>query len=67
MADIDYEDMKKIVADQVCAQCGGELTIRSNVETGGLEVGCPYHPDHHGYVEKTTYTQYGVVLQTTFL
>ena len=56
MIDTNYEDMKKIVATQVCAQCGGELTIHTN-ESGNLEVWCPYHPDHHGYVERETYTQ----------
>ena len=54
---MEYEEMKQIVATQVCAQCGGELTIHSNVDTGKLEVWCPYHPDHHGYVERETYTQ----------
>ncbi len=57
MADIEYEEMKNIVATQVCAQCGGELTIHSNVDTGKLEVWCPNHPEHHGYVERETYTQ----------
>jgi len=52
----DYEEMKQIVATLVCAQCGGELTIHTNPE-GKLEVWCPYHPDHHGYVERETYTQ----------
>ncbi|GAJ03089.1 unnamed protein product, partial [marine sediment metagenome] len=54
---MEYEDMKNIVATQVCAQCGGELTIHSNVGAGKLEVWCPNHPDHHGYVERETYTQ----------
>ena len=57
MADTDYEEMKQLVATQVCAQCGGELTIHSNVDTGKVEVWCPNHPDHHGYVERETYTQ----------
>jgi len=57
ITDEQYEEMKKIVATQVCAQCGGELTIRTNPETGNLEVWCPHNPDHHGYVERLTYTQ----------
>ena len=52
-----WEEMKNIVATQVCAQCGGELTIRSNPETRALEVWCPHNPGHHGYVERLTYTQ----------
>lgn len=55
--DLQYEEMKQIVATQVCAQCGGELTIRTNPETGTLEIWCPHNPDHHGYVERLTYTQ----------
>lgn len=54
---MEYKDMQTIVATQVCAQCGGELTIRTNPDTGNLEVWCPHHPDHHGYVERETYTQ----------
>ncbi len=54
---MEYEELKNIVATQVCAQCGGELTIRTNPETGNLEIWCPHHPDHHGYVERETYTQ----------
>jgi len=54
---MEYEEMKHLVATQVCAQCGGELTIHSNPDTGKLEVWCPYHPEHHGYVERETYTQ----------
>ena len=54
---MEYEDMKKLVKDNICAQCGGELTIRTNPETGNLEVWCPHNPDHHGYAERGTYTQ----------
>lgn len=54
---MEYEEMKHIVATQVCAQCGGELTIRTNPETGALETWCPHNPDHHGYTERETYTQ----------
>ena len=54
---MEYEEMKQIVATLVCAQCGGELTIHSNADSGKLEVWCPYHPDHHGYVERETWTQ----------
>ncbi|GAI47720.1 unnamed protein product, partial [marine sediment metagenome] len=55
--DLEYEEMKKIVQDNVCGQCGGELTIRTTAETGKLEVWCPHNPDHRGYVERETYTQ----------
>lgn len=52
-----WDEMKNIVATQVCAQCGGELTIRTNPETRSLEIWCPHHPEHHGYVERQTWTQ----------
>jgi len=52
-----YEEMKHIVKVNLCAECGGELTIRTNPELGTLEVGCPRSRDHHGYVEKETWTQ----------
>ena len=54
---MEYDEMQKLVRDNVCAACGGELTIRTNPETTSLEVWCPHHPDHHGYVERETYTE----------
>jgi len=57
MSEMDYEEMKKIVQENLCAVCEGELTIRTNPETQKIEVWCPHHPDHHGYVERETYTQ----------
>jgi len=38
---IEYEEMKHIVKMNRCAECGGELTIKTNPELGILEVGCP--------------------------
>lgn len=52
-----WDEMKKITQENVCSVCGGELTIRTNPETGTLEIWCPHNPDHHGYVERLTYTQ----------
>lgn len=52
-----WDEMKKIVQEQVCAQCGGDLDIHTVQETGTVEVWCPHNPDHHGYVERETYTQ----------
>ncbi|GAI67672.1 unnamed protein product [marine sediment metagenome] len=51
-----WEEMKKITQDYVCTQCGGELTIHTNAEKGTLEAGC-LNREHHGYVERATYTQ----------
>ncbi len=52
-----YEEMKHIVRTNLCAECGGELAIKTNPELGTLEIGCPRSRDHHGYVEKETWTQ----------
>jgi len=51
-----YEEMKKIVRENLCAECGGELQIHTT-ERGTLEVWCPHNPDHHGYIERETHTQ----------
>lgn len=51
-----WEEMKKIVRENVCPDCGAELQIHTNPEKGTLAVGC-LNRDHHGYIERTTYTQ----------
>ncbi|MQY55359.1 MAG: hypothetical protein GH156_02145 [Dehalococcoidia bacterium] len=51
-----WEEMKKIVRENICAVCEGELTIHTNPENGTIEVGC-LNRDHHGYIERETYTQ----------
>jgi len=51
-----WEEMKKIARNNVCADCGAELQIHTNPERGTLEIGC-LDKDHHGYVERETYTQ----------
>ena len=50
-----WEEMKKIVQDNLC-WCGGELQIHTT-ERGTLEVWCPHNPNHHGYIERQSYTQ----------
>lgn len=52
----EYEEMKRIVTENVCAICGAELQIRTNPEKRTLEVGC-IDRSHHGYIEKQTYTE----------
>jgi hypothetical protein len=56
MVDLDYEEMKSIVAKNICAVCQAELAIHSNIDTGKLDVWCPHNPEHHGYVERASYT-----------
>ncbi len=53
----EYEEMKRIVANNLCAECGAEIQIRTNQESGNLELGCPIDRSHHGYTETETYTQ----------
>ncbi len=56
MTDEKWNEMKQIAQENVCSVCGGELQIHTT-ERGTLEIWCPYNPDHHGYVERETYTQ----------
>lgn len=51
-----WEEMKKIVRENICPDCSAELQIHTNPEKGTLEVGC-LNRDHHGYMERETYTQ----------
>ncbi len=51
-----WEEMKKIAQENVCGICGAELQIHTNPENGTIAVGC-LNRDHHGYIERTTYTQ----------
>lgn len=51
-----YEEMKKVASDNVCAVCGGELSIHTNPEKKTLEVSC-LSQDHHGFQERESYTQ----------
>ncbi|GAI40629.1 unnamed protein product, partial [marine sediment metagenome] len=51
-----WEEMKKIVRENVCPDCGAELQIHTNPEKGTIEVGC-LNREHHGFIERTTYTQ----------
>jgi len=51
-----WDEMKKIARENVCPHCGAELQIHTNPEKGTIEVGC-LNREHHGYVERTTWTQ----------
>jgi len=51
-----WDEAKAIVERNVCAICGDELQIHTNPEKGTLEIGC-LNREHHGYIERTTYTQ----------
>ena len=51
-----WDEMKRIAKDNVCGECGGELTVHTVAEREMIEVGCLI-PGHHGWVERQTYTQ----------
>lgn len=51
-----WEEMKKVAQENVCGICGAELQVHTNPEKGTIEVGC-LNREHHGYIERTTYTQ----------
>ncbi len=51
-----WDEMKKIIRENVCPDCGAELQIHTNPEKATIEVGC-LNPEHHGYIERSTYTQ----------
>ncbi len=56
ITDEKYEEMKKIANDFVCGECGADLQLHTVPERGTLRVGC-FNQDHHGLVERLTYTQ----------
>ncbi|MBA7597911.1 hypothetical protein ES703_04919 [subsurface metagenome] len=51
-----WDEMKKVAQENVCAICSAELQVHTNAEKGTIEVGC-LNREHHGYIERTTYTQ----------
>lgn len=51
-----WDEMKDIAKNNVCGICGAELQVHTNPENGTIEVGC-LNRDHHGWVERETYTQ----------
>lgn len=51
-----WDEMKKIVQENVCGECGADLQIHTVPERAAIRVGC-FNQDHHGWVERTTWTQ----------
>ena len=51
-----WQEMREIAGNNVCGICGADLQIRTHAEKGTIEVGC-LNREHHGYIERTTYTQ----------
>lgn len=51
-----WDEMKKIARENVCGECGAELQVHTIAEDGTIRVGCSDR-EHHGWIERTTYTQ----------
>jgi hypothetical protein len=52
-----YEELVQVEKNNVCAECGAELTIHTVPERKVLEVGCVQNRDHKGFVQRESYTQ----------
>lgn len=51
-----WDELKLIARNYVCAECGGALLIHTIPEKGVISVAC-HTLEHHGLVERETYTQ----------
>jgi len=51
-----WQEMRDIERNYVCAECGGELTIHTIPEENALEVGC-LNREHKGYMKRESYTE----------
>lgn len=51
-----WDDWGALIRDQECAECGGQLTIRTIPERASLALGCS-NPDHSGFRQRTSYTE----------
>jgi len=51
-----WDEMRDMTKRLVCADCGGDLQIHTVPERDTLRIGC-LNKEHHGYVERETYTQ----------
>lgn len=51
-----WDELKLIARNYVCSECGGTLLIHTIPEKGVISVAC-HTLEHHGLVERETYTQ----------
>ncbi|GAJ20986.1 unnamed protein product, partial [marine sediment metagenome] len=51
-----WDEWKQLMRDNCCAECGCDLTIKTIPEHATLYFGC-HNTEHHGFIERTTYTQ----------
>ena len=55
--ELNWEEMKKLIRDNNCAECGSPIDIHMNPELGEPEVWCNTCRANRGYIAKTTYTE----------
>ncbi len=51
-----YEELKKIAAENLCSVCGAELQIHTDPARKTLTIGC-FNREHKGFTERQSYTQ----------
>lgn len=51
-----YDEWSALIRDQECAECGGQLTIRTVPGRASLVLSCT-NPEHTGFRQRTSYTQ----------
>lgn len=51
-----WDEMSRIAQENVCSVCGADLQIHTVPEDGTVRVGC-LNREHHGWVERETFTQ----------
>ena len=57
MTQQQWDEMTRITRENVCSECGAELTIYTIPERKTLRAGCVVNKEHRGLIEKETYTQ----------
>lgn len=51
-----WDEMRWIARNFLCAECEADLEVHTVPERGTIRVGC-LNQEHHGWIEKETYTQ----------
>lgn len=51
-----WDDWAALIREQECAECGGQLTIRTVPERAAMALGCT-DPKHSGFRQRTSYTE----------
>ncbi len=51
-----WDEWRQLMRENVCSECGCDLTIKTIPEHATLYFGC-CNTEHHGFIERATYTQ----------